>query len=385
MLWIRLQRACSLAHVPRWTHLQSNSPVINKNSRLKIFICNLQSQNWEPRWNCEKVKNELQSTSSRCRKMTTTANFTGHEKQTTLSNPLEPYCSPELAEGIQLPLVCLIVLNIFLSICAFLGNSLILVALHKKSSLHTPSKLLLRCLSASDLCVGLIAEPAIVVYWTSLLFGANATCRYSALVSHLTGYILGSVSLLTLTAISIDRRLALTLGLKYRQIVTLKRTCMTVIAVWLLSIVGTTLFFVNYFITLWYGTIIILSCLVTSIYAYTMIFRFLHCHAYKLQKTAYQGQPSQNLQPLNLAQYKKSVKTALCVQLTLVVCYLPYAVAQALPKSPHELSQSLYLGRAMALTLVDLNSTLNPILYYWRIGEVRRSVKESLRRLACSS
>ena len=109
--------------------------------------------------------------------MTITANFTGLEKQTTLSNPVERYCAPELAEGIQHPLVCLIVLNIFLSICAFLGNSIILVALHKKLSLHTPSKLLLRCLSASDLCVGLIAEPAIVVYWTSLVFEGNTTCR----------------------------------------------------------------------------------------------------------------------------------------------------------------------------------------------------------------
>ncbi|CAH3150520.1 unnamed protein product [Porites lobata] len=232
--------------------------------------------------------------------MTITANFTGLEKQTTLNNPVERYCAPELAEGIQHPLVCLIVLNIFLSICAFLGNSIILVALHKKLSLHTPSKLLLRCLSASDLCVGLIAEPAIVVYWTSLVFEGNTTCRYSALISHITGYILGSVSLLTLTAISIDRLLALILGLRYKQIVTLKRTCMTVIAVWLLS----------------------------------------------------------------------------------MVCYLPYAVEQALPKSPNEKSQSLYLVRAMTLTLVDLNSSLNPILYYWRIGQVRRAVKETLRRLA---
>ena len=108
---------------------------------------------------------------------------------------------------------------------------------------------------------------------------------------------------------------------------------MTVIAMWLLSIVGTTLFFVSYFITLWYCNIIILSCLVTSIYAYTMIFRFLRCHAYKGQKTVYQGQPNQNLQLRNLAKYKKSVKNALWVQLTLVVCYLPYVVEQALPVS----------------------------------------------------
>ena len=36
--------------------------------------------------------------------------------------------------------------NILLSITATLGNSLILVALHKESSLHPPSKLLYRCL-----------------------------------------------------------------------------------------------------------------------------------------------------------------------------------------------------------------------------------------------
>ena len=145
---------------------------------------------------------------------------------------------------------------------------------------------------------------------------------------------------------------------------------------WLLSIVGTTLFFVSYFITLWYCNIIILSCLVTSIYAYTMIFRFLRCHAYKGQKTVYQGQPNQNLQLRNLAKYKKSVKNALWVQLTLVVCYLPYVVEQAL--------LSLYLVRALALTLVYLNSSLNPIIYYWRIGEVRRAVKETRRRLVFS-
>ena len=37
------------------------------------------------------------------------------------------------------------VVNILLSITATLGNSLILVALHKESSLHPPSKLLYRC------------------------------------------------------------------------------------------------------------------------------------------------------------------------------------------------------------------------------------------------
>ena len=44
-------------------------------------------------------------------------------------------------------------------------------------------------------------------------------------------------SLLTLTAISVDRLLALLLGLRYRQVVTLKRTCLTVAVIWAISVV----------------------------------------------------------------------------------------------------------------------------------------------------
>ena len=54
-------------------------------------------------------------------------------------------------------------LNIFLSITASLGNALILVALHKESSLHPPTKLLFQCLAVTNLCVGLITQPLCAV------------------------------------------------------------------------------------------------------------------------------------------------------------------------------------------------------------------------------
>jgi hypothetical protein len=79
-------------------------------------------------------------------------NFTGDEKQKKLQ---QIYCSADFAEEIHNQLRSLSVINIFLSITAFLGNTLILVALRKESSLNLPSKLLLRSLAATDLCVGL--------------------------------------------------------------------------------------------------------------------------------------------------------------------------------------------------------------------------------------
>lgn len=50
-------------------------------------------------------------------------------------------------------------LNIFQSITASLGKALILVALHKETSIHLPTKLLFRCLAVTDLCVGVILQP----------------------------------------------------------------------------------------------------------------------------------------------------------------------------------------------------------------------------------
>ena len=71
----------------------------------------------------------------------------------------ELLCSPSLVGGLQQESVSFAAVDILLSITTFLGNSLILVALHKESSLHPPSKLLYRCLATTDLLVGLVSQP----------------------------------------------------------------------------------------------------------------------------------------------------------------------------------------------------------------------------------
>ena len=89
-------------------------------------------------------------------------NFTGNGQQKTLA---ELFCSPSLAAELHGQLTFLSVLNSLLSVTAFFGNALILIALHKESSLHPPSKLLLRNLVTTDLCVGLISVLRIGCLW----------------------------------------------------------------------------------------------------------------------------------------------------------------------------------------------------------------------------
>ena len=109
-------------------------------------------------------------------------------------------------------LVFLSVLNTFLSITAFWGNTLILVALRKDTSIHPSSKLLYRNLAITDLCVGIIAEPLYVAYLISVAKKRWDICHYTYLTEYLASVTLCSVSLITLTAISVDRLLALLPG-----------------------------------------------------------------------------------------------------------------------------------------------------------------------------
>ena len=291
----------------------------------------------------------------------------------------ERMCSAELTEGIHNQLMSLAVLCILLSVTAFLGNALILVAFHKESSLHPPSKLLYRSLATTDLCVGILADPLVVTYFMSVINQRWNICFFAFVALHITGYVLCSVSLFTMTAISVDRLLALLLGLRYRQVVTLKRVYLAATGFWVVSILGTATYFWSYVINLWFGYVGICMCLSISITSYSKIFLILRHHQIQI----HQEQPVQSI-PLNIARYRKAVSNAMWVQFTLVVCYLPFGIVEffVLHKG---LSESIYLARWITATLVLLNSSLNPLLYCWKIREVRHAVKDIIRQLCCSS
>ena len=306
--------------------------------------------------------------------------FTEDENHKTVQ---ELYCSAEFVRGVESELIFLSALIIFLSVTAFLGNTLILFALHKETSLHPPSKLLYRNLAITDLCVGISAQPLYVTYFTSVVNERWDICFYADWAIRFSGCILSAVSLLIVTAISVDRLFALLLGLRYRQVVTFRRTCITVTGFWILSIVGASTLFLNRRITSCYQYTVTALCLVTTIFAYAKIFVTLRHNQIHVQNPSAQGQPSQAI-PLNIARYRKAVYSALWVQGTLVICYLPYTIAIFLTPQ-RGMPLSIYLARKFTGSMVLLNSSLNPLVYCWKIREVRQAVKETLGQLFCRS
>ena len=268
--------------------------------------------------------------------------------------------------------------NIFLAITASIGNLLILIALHKVSCIHPPTKLFFRCLAVTDLGVGLIVQPLYVTIITSPLIKKNIyDVFYARRALHTFSWCLCGVSLLTSTAISVDRLLALLLGLRYRHVVTLRRVRVVIICFWLTGALSGWARMQTPDLAHKEAVVILTLSLVTMIFCYTTIhFKLRHQQA-QLHDNVPQNQiPNGGEMPLNIARYKKTVCSILWLQLALVTCYLPSGIVMVLPANGIS-----YVAWRSTETLVYLNSSLNPILYCWKIREVKQAVRDTMRTL----
>ena len=274
--------------------------------------------------------------------------------------------------------------NIPLSVTAFLGNILIIAALQKVSTcLHSASRILFRSLAVTDLCVGLVTQPLFVSY--IIITQDSERCYYLKLFLYAIGVVFSAVSCLTLAAISVDRLLAVSLELRYRHVVTLRRVRVIVISFWFYCGAIAGIFIHNQHVAQAFSCLTLLLCVIASTFCYAKIFLKLRHHQVQVQSHVSQRQTNERGKPLNIARYKKTVSSALWVQLTLVACYLPFGIAVAIFAMTGLSSPSFDFSWDVSLSFLMLNSTLNPFLYCWKMKEVRRAAKDTVEKIYCSS
>ena len=272
-------------------------------------------------------------------------------------------------------------INLPSSTFAIIGNLLIIIALRKVSCLHPPSKLLLSCLACTDLGVGLISQPLYSVFFMAPEH--SRVCFFSSLLSFITGSIFCGVSSSTMTAISVDRLLALSLGLRYKQVVTMRRVKALVGTHWVLCTIIMLVAFQNYSIFLGIVSAIVLLGIMISSFCYTKIYRTLRLSQAQVQSQGHRGQQNEEATPLNKARYKKTVSTALWVQMASLVCYLPFALVSGFASITDHHPPLFNFVSSLSISLTFSNSTINPILYCWRMREMKRAVKHTIRQFCC--
>ena len=309
--------------------------------------------------------------------------FTNHSKLVVNQETLtELLCSAQLTEGIHNELRWISLVNILLSITTVFGNATVLLALSKVCALHPASKLLFRTLAATDFCVGVISQPLTIVSMMSQVHGQFDVCRYASTVRFLTSHVLCTMSLLTTAAINLDRLLALSLRLRYRQFVTLKRMYAIVTPFWVLSMAFSVMSLLSERITSWFFNIVPLSCFIISGISYAKIFLILHHNQTQVNSlSVYQMQPNPVRTP-NTEVYKKTVSTIFWVQIGLVVCYVPFIIIGLILRKKQ--TAPIVLAWRCAGTLLFFNSSLNPVLYCWKMSSVKTAMKENVRKICCN-
>ena len=270
-------------------------------------------------------------------------------------------------------------MNFVFSIAAFVGNTLIMIALCKVSTIHPPTKLLYRCLALTDLCVGLFLQPLLAIRILNIMTKTITpeNMFYFIEANSSLSFILCGVSVATSTAISLDRLLALILGLRYRIVVTLKRVTVAVICFWLIGILfGMMGSFVSFRIALNGAVILGILALGISIISYVKIFLRLRQHQSRVQE-----QQNEGLTSLKMQRYKRTVSSIAWVQVTLVACYVPFIVATVL----RGITRDNEIAWNASVTMLYLNSSLNPLLYCWKMREMKQAVKDTLAQSCCAS
>ncbi|XP_078369990.1 melanocyte-stimulating hormone receptor-like [Oculina patagonica] len=273
------------------------------------------------------------------------------------------------------------VFNGILSLFAIFGNTIIICALTKTTCSLSPSKILLLGLAISDLGVGLVVQPLYITVVLVLLGDSSAVSQCQSRIAFLVvGLFLAGVSFFTVSAISFDRFLAITLHLRYKEIVTEKKVTLVLAVLWALSALAA----IGY---LFMGDVTreAVSTTFTIIFFVTTTLTFVRIYLavrrHRLQIRTQQRPIEECYKELALSKKKfKSAMSVLYVYIVFTACYLPYANTLMIMATT---SPGLALKGIFHLTMTFgfLNSSLNPIIYCWRMREIRGYVMEILARI----
>ena len=301
----------------------------------------------------------------------------------------EQYCNRTLEGFLQLAryretfFFSLCVSHFAFSLVTSLGNILLIRALMKASSIPANEKKLFLSLVFSDLGVGLVSQlMAGIIYAVILKTASKGDYNLTSLcptVINLSSYLLFflcAASLLTLSTIALDRLLAVSLHLRDQELVTSKGVTIVLISMWLTSFVTALIYiFLSKSNEMVPAVILLVGYFRTTV-AYVRIYKVVKYH----QNQIYSQNQLQNVQTREALRQRKSAYNALFVYFVFLVCYLPFLPSVILYLT-NTSEISFLIAKSASSFSINLNSSLNPILYCWRYREIRQIVKSTIKKI----
>ena len=300
----------------------------------------------------------------------------------------EQYCTRTLYSLVHLvhhrrsSLLAFCVLNFVFSVVATLENLLVIRALMKASTIPATVKKLFLSLAFSDLAVGLCSQLMTAIISASILKMAssgNNTAFFCPTVLGVNSYfvhLLATASFLNVIVIAFDRLLAVSLHLRYQELITPKRVNIALVSLWLISCITAFIFvFLPTSNEIVAAVILMIGYVLTTV-AYVRIYKVVKYH----QNQIYSQNQLQNAQTREVLRQRKSAYNAIFVYLVFLACYLPLLPSTILYMT-NTSEISFIVAFYASLFLIRLNSSLNPLVYCWRYREIRQSVKSTVKKL----
>ena len=272
------------------------------------------------------------------------------------------------------------VLNALLITICIAGNVLVLAAVWRNPSLHTPSTILLCRLAVSDLLVGFLVLPVNIAIAVIPLSRSSSYLRLSQ-ASRVLIIQLCCVSLETMTAISVDRYLALRYHMRYPNLMTSKRAMYVAATFWCKNVILSLLSIWEKNAILLVVVVFVALCLFISSVTYNAIYRIVRHHQHQIHAQQ-QAVQSMNAEQTLKIQAKKRAANTFIYYICMLLCYFPEAVSIVIWVTYKEHWNIIWY---FADTSLFMNSAINPFLYFWRNREVREAVLKIVRKRLCKT
>ena len=269
---------------------------------------------------------------------------------------------------------------------ACIGNFLILLAFARTPSLLSPSNVFLISLAISDLCVALIAQPVYMAWkFQQHLNQTPAMVGFLGKASMFVSSLLCAVSFMIMSCLIVDRYLAVFLHLRYRAIVTVRRVsnCIVVLICFPCLIASSLGAWQPGYFELIAAPSSFL-CLLINAVLYFKIYRVVRRHQLQVwnRLTAFHNASPKNI---TTAGFKRSFVNIFYVYLVCLVCYVPYMITAInfCMQGGMEAPITAKFALEVSWTVTFINSSLNPLLFSWRLKNIQAAVKSALKELLC--
>lgn len=260
---------------------------------------------------------------------------------------------------------------------ASVSNAIIIYAFVKTPTLRaSPSFILILSLSLTDLGVGITIQPAFCFLLLNFLsFSFSKIVIY--IFTRKVGLPLAFASIITLCLMAVDRFLAVKLFARYKAVVTSKKVYKAVIVVWLFAVAFSGLTMVPEIGPLTMKVVILLIILSVIV---TVLLMVCTSYSIKQQMKRVRDLTEENRErTVGVMGYRRSIKTIYCIIAPFVLCYFPLFVLKVLTDVWNIYDDGRHILVNVALTLLLLNSSINPCIYFSRITNIRRAVMSILR------